>query len=315
MSELKISALLSLSLFFALTSPGISSEKKPLTEAVSNTPSSYKTSFCKMMAAAPTLTALPIENDVTTSEIASYIKPPSAHYRDAPLPDLTDSDCIVGVYGNILYPQDEEFKTLGNLSQQIEGYLLNQNDLLPLADINQISLYALNRLPATMIRSYLANQVQQFLENGQSLKDALENAKRNAFTQAERYKEISHIFSAWQGRYEILSLKLIQCADDVKSIVDRDVKAIQKNPDVLQQMIEKNREGVSFPFAWDMREQVMQQMINKVVSVAPNSSYFLALQEVTPLALSDLKKTFKDRNLQWISFSDHFFNVVYFKCL
>lgn len=37
-----------------------------------------------------------------------YIHPILANFIDAPLPDLNNSDLLVGIYGNILYPQDQD---------------------------------------------------------------------------------------------------------------------------------------------------------------------------------------------------------------
>lgn len=239
---------------------------------------------------------------------SDYIHPPLANHIDAPLPLETASDQVLGIYGNILYPQDKEQIQQKKLIDWIEAYSKGSIAPFPLSpeDLNDISLYILDRFPLGTIRHYFAEQIQKSLVNSQSLESVLENAKQETLIRAQLYKEIAQNIPVWKGRCEILIAKLVECADQVEQIIERDVKVIRDNPDAaLQQMFEKTAtELIKPPFAWDMRSQVFKQMIDKVTSVSPNAPYFLALQEVTPQALNDLKKTLADRDLQWISFSN-----------
>jgi endonuclease/exonuclease/phosphatase family metal-dependent hydrolase len=52
---------------------------------------------------------------------------------------------------------------------------------------------------------------------------------------------------------------------------------------------------------WDRRIGALKEAIDKIIKFAPNSPYFLALQEVTPQSLDDLKEKFPDLN--WISYN------------
>ena len=239
---------------------------------------------------------------------SDYIHPPLANHIDAPLPLETASDQVLGIYGNILYPQDKEQIQQKKLIDWIEAYSKGSIALFPLSpeDLNDVSLYILDRFPLGTIRHYFAEQIHTVLVNGQSLESALKHAKQETLIRAQLYNEIAQNIPVWNGRCEILIAKLVECANQVEQIIDSDVKVIRDNPNVaLQQILEKTATDlIKPPFAWDMRSEVFKQMIDKVTSVSPNSPYFLALQEVTPQALSDLKKTLADRDLQWISFNN-----------
>ncbi len=227
-----------------------------------------------------------------------YIHPPLANHIDAPLPQITTSDQVLGIYGNILYPQDKEEIEQKKLADWIEAYSKDSSVPFPLSkeDLSDISLYILERFPLKTIRSYFANQVEDKLARGQSLKTALENAGQETLIRAHLYKEIAEKIPSWEGRAEILTKKFIECRAYVEQIISQD------NPhEILQQ---RSNDLIKAPFTWDMRLQVFKQMMDKVISTSPNSPYFLALQEVTPQALNDLKKTLANRDLQWISFNN-----------
>lgn len=298
----KISTLLALSLF---ASPlALPSTNHTTSSTISPETPSHRASVRRMkhqLAAAPIL-------QPTTFEKADYIHPPLANHIDAPLPPTTASDQVVGIYGNILYPQDKEQIQQKRLTDWIEAYSKNSNVPFPLSpeDINDISLYILDRFPLGTIRHYFAEQVHQSLATGYPLESALKIAKQETLIRAQLYKEMAQNIPKWEGRCEILIAKLVECANQAEQIVDCDVKAVRNNPDAaLQQMLEKTATDlIKPPFTWEMRTQVLKQMVDKVTFVSPNSPYFLALQEVTPQALGDLKKTFADRDLQWISFNN-----------
>jgi len=308
MSDHKISALLALSLISApLALPASASSYNPAKTATSTISSETTTSFQRastrrmkhLLAATPVLQSLS-----TQVRLQDYIHPSLANHIDAPLPQVTASDQVVGIYGNILYPQDREQIQQEKLTDWIEAYSKDSNTPFPLSseDLNDISLYILDRFPSAITYRYFATQVRTALSAGSPLENALEKARQETLIRAALYKEMVHNIPAWEGRCEVLTGKLVECADQIEKIIDRDTKMIRANPtETLQQT---SSDLIEPPFTWDMRTQVFKQMIDKVVSTSPNSPYFLALQEVTPQALSDLKKTFADRDLQWISFNN-----------
>lgn len=237
-----------------------------------------------------------------------YIHPPLANHIDAPLTQTTTSDHVVGIYGNILYPQDREQIQQKKLADWIEAYSKDVNVPFPLSpeDLNDISLYILERFPLKAILHYFANRVQENLTSGQSLEIALENAKQETLIRANLFYEIAQKIPFLSGRCEVLSAQLVVSAEQIEHVLEQKIKAIRTNPNTaLQHLLETTaNDAIEPPFTWDMRMQVFKQMVDKVISVSPNSPYFLALQEITPQALSDLKKTLADRNLKWISFNN-----------
>lgn len=273
-------------------------------------PSSDKTTSFSLDKSAIVLSYL---NEITPKAVASikqseYIQPSLANYIDAPLPFETSSDQVVGVYGNILYPQDKEQIQLKKLIDWVEVYSEDSNRAFPLSpkDFNDISLFILERVPVGIIRHHFAKEVYKAHSEGLSLEDALEQAKQEMRSRAELYKKAAQNIPSLGGRYEIFSNKLAKCANQIDQIIKSDVKAIQLGSErVLKEKLEStSTELIEPPFNWDTRVQVFKQMVDKVTSVSPNSSYFLALQEVTPQALGDLKKALADRNIQWVSFNN-----------
>lgn len=312
MSDHKISALLALSL---ISSPiALPASAPSYTKTVSSTilsettPSSQRASLRRMkhlLATMPGLQSLsPKVSEPVAAPLQEYIQPSLANHIDAPLPQVTASDQVVGIYGNILYPQDKEQIQQKKLTDWIEAYSKDSNAPFPLSpeDLNDISLYILDRFPLGTIHRYFAAQVQQALIAGQSLESALGKAREETLIRANLYREMVHHIPKWEGRCEVLIAKLIECADGVEQIVDRDAKRMRANP--MEALQQTSSDLIEPPFTWEMRTQVFKQMIDKVISASPNSPYFLALQEVTPQALSDLKKTFAERDLQWISLNN-----------
>ena len=62
--------------------------------------------------------------------------------------------------------------------------------------------------------------------------------------------------------------KLLECADQIDQITEQEVAAIRENPTVaLQQILNKTAiDLIRPPFTWDIRTQVLEQMIHKITS-------------------------------------------------
>lgn len=241
----------------------------------------------------------------SASTVASYIQPSLAQHIDAPLPEVETSDQVVGIYGNIFYPQDQEQIQLRKLHEWIEAYGNGSREPFPLSqeEIKDISLFVLERFPLKTLSFYFVNRMQGHLKNDESLENALKKSRQETLIRASLYRKIAQNIPPWKGRTEVLGEKFIECADQAKQIVDQ--KIIRENlKKPLQPLLGKPIDLIEPPFTWEIRIQVFKQMIDKVLSVSPHSPYFLALQEVTPQALNDLKTALADRNLQWISFNN-----------
>jgi hypothetical protein len=291
MKDQKIATLLGISL---LTTPLLPLQSSPSSSSHAQevtSPSSWRASVRKMKA-----------------QLASYIQPSQANYIDAPLPQTDAADAITGIYGNILYPQDREQAQQKRISDWIAANEKDASIPFPLSEeeISNISLYRFDRLIVKTYRHSFIEDVQIHLSKGSTLESAMAQASDEAMIRAERYREIATRIPQWAGRAEVLAVKLTECADRAKKILESDIKIIQKNPETaLQTLLEQTTiEQIQAPYTWEMRTQVFNQLVEKVASLAPNSPYFLALQEVTPQALGDLKKTLAERNLQWISLNN-----------
>lgn len=241
MSDHKISALLALSLISSpialpASAPAYNPAKTATSTISSDTSSSQRASTRRMkhlLAATPVLQSLSTEvSEPVAVPLQEYIHPSLANHIDAPLPQVATSDQVVGIYGNILYPQDKEQIQQQKLTDWIEAYSKDSNTPFPLSpeDLNDISLYILDRFPLGITHRYFATQVRTALSAGLPLENALEKAREETLIRAALYKEMTHNIPGWKGRCEVLSGKLIECADQIEKIIDRDTKMIRANP-------------------------------------------------------------------------------------
>lgn len=223
-------------------------------------------------------------------QLNNYIQPTEAHHIDAPLPQRTSEEEIVGIYGNILYPQDQERLQQKRLTDWIEACALNLDTPFPLSatELNDISLFILDKFVRGTILQYFAEQVQQGLAQGQSQEEALATAQQKTTDRVALYEQIATRVPNWEGRAQLLASQLLDSKKHLEHL------SLHFHAPHL----------IEAPFTWDMRLDIFRQMVEKVTTLSPNSPYFLALQEVTPQALDDLKNTLKDKNLQWISFNN-----------
>lgn len=264
------------------------------TDSISERPSSYSSSVRKMghlLATAPRL-----QND-------DYIHPSLANHIDALMPSGS-SDEIVGIYGNILYPVDQERDQVKKLLDWLE----NVHEPFPLSseDFNEISIHwTLSPFPARALSRYFYQKVEDHsLHN--SLEIALEKAKQDTFKRADLYRGMRQKIPATNEHAKILIEKFEESASQAEGIIQAGTDKFRKNSaQAFQDLAKwKSYDKVPTPFDWETRIKVFKQMVDKVISLSPNSPYFFALQEVTPQALSDFQKALKNRNLQWISFNN-----------
>lgn len=246
----------------------------------------------------------------------SYICPPLARHFDAPLPCVKDPSQVVGIYGNILYPQDKELELQKKLYSWIQESVENETPVtFPLTseEILGMSLYMIERFPAKAARVYLASCLREESEkSGQDIKAVCANAKKNTMGLYKTFNELALMLPKNTHHHKVLSNKLTEQADKLEKQIDGYIYFFQNkvSPEKRKQhLLQEQFELIQTPFNWDLRLQVFKQMIEKVQALSPNSPYFLALQEVTPEALSGLKKTLADKNLRWISYNNLSGNV------
>lgn len=285
----KIAAIAGISL---LTAPLAPQDTPPAVQSHTEIPSSSWRASVRQMKA----------------QLASYIQPSQANYIDAPLPSSDSADEMVGIYGNILYPQDWEKMAQMRIGSWLEACAKDPNTAFPLSEIEMrdLSLYILDRIIIKLYRHAFAEEVSALLANGSSLEDALAKARAEGLDRADLYKDMAAHVPPYSDRSKILASKLTECAERATQILDKDIKTIRANPDTAVQTLQMQTTLEQLPahYAWDLRTEVFRQLVDKVTAIAPHSPYFLALQEVTPQALGDLKKTLASRDLQWISFNN-----------
>lgn len=249
-----------------------------------------------------------LEATLTLLEVPQYIQPAASHYIDAPLPYTEASNEIVGIYSNILYPQDRERLRERELAAWIEACAEDLTTPFPLSqeELSELSLYILERFPGGRLHHYFAKEVSEALAAHAPLEVALANAMQAARVRAQKYREIAQRIPAWEGQAELLAAKMAACAERVDQMLQGDIRSIRNHPERVAALIER-REIVPIqpPFSWEMRLGVFEAMVEKITALSPNAPYFLALQEVTPQALHDMKERLAHRNLCWISFN-HF---------
>lgn len=238
----------------------------------------------------------------------NYLHPILTHFVDAPLPEIDHSDLLVGIYGNILYPQDLEQTLQIKLIDWIQDYALNKNSKFPLSSemTHGLSLYILERFPSKYLTYTFASLVQKGILEGFSLEFALEESIKGARKMGELYNDIAHQIPQSNERLRFLKERFLESSAQIEPTLLKHILAIKQYPQkTLHSLLKSSAiESISPPFAWEMRVKVFKQMIDKILSATPNAPYYLALQEVTPQALEDLKAVMADKDLQWISLNN-----------
>lgn len=250
---------------------------------------------------------IPLAPTVDLLNPYDYIHPLLANFIDAPLPYTSDSDLLVGIYGNIFYPQDQEQKIQIKLTNWIQDFDGNRELPFPLTseEINGLSLYILERFPLKSLTFYFATLAQNNLEEGFTLEDALEYSKQDTLAQGKLYLDIAKTIPQSNDRLKMLRNQLLAASEQIERSLTTYISAIKQEPETLISLLKISTiESISDPFTWETRIHVLKQMIDKIILASPKAPYFLALQEVTPLALEELKNALAEKNLQWISFNN-----------
>ena len=251
----------------------------------------------------------------------SYIKPTSAHHIDAPFPQSTRDDQVLGMYFNILYPQDAAIIA----QQKLSEWMLQDAFSFPLSleEFKALSVYRLTRIPSHSLKHAFANKVAELVEQSISPLDAMEQALEWLEKEASpHYRKIADALFQNQKliddliekeRYQTLIDAVEKCANDPKKGVKRLQEEWKKQyaigldsflTSVYTTIHETSAHALRPSDAWELRQKVLKSVVEQVRQKAPNAPFFMALQEATPLALKDIQNQLKDLDLQWISFNN-----------
>lgn len=242
-------------------------------------------------------------------QASSYICPRLSRHFDAPLPLMNDKDQLLGIYGNILYPQDKEMELQKELySWMKECHNTQTPSPCPInaKEMTQISVYMLERFPKKAARVYFAEHLKTSLANEAPFSEALLQATNATESFIKMFSTTASQFPQDVYQHRVLAKAFQTCVNGLNDQISRYGHYLGKlpNEDRNEHLLKEQFELINPSFSWDLRLKVFRQAVEKMQESSPSSPYFLALQEVTPEALSGLKKTLADKNLQWISFNN-----------
>lgn len=231
-------------------------------------------------------------------------------------PIYQGKDAILGIYYNVLYPEEQQIEE----QNLISSWLQSDGDHFPFSksQFQRTASFFLGRTPVTVLESIFAGQILDSLNKNASLSDSFDTAFAYIKTQIiPRYLAKAKIVMQLIGdenvllvkeRYEILHDSIMSCYDDPEKELSNSKKKYLDyyGQDIFNSLLESAvRKGkeLRLPISnrWDHRIVSLKETIKKVINLAPNAPYFLALQEVTPQSLEDLKIAFPD--LKWISYN------------
>jgi endonuclease/exonuclease/phosphatase family metal-dependent hydrolase len=250
-------------------------------------------------------------------QLPFYIKPENFEYiAQNPEPYLENKK-ILGIYYNVLYPEEHQVFEQNAICAWLQDF---NDDAFPFEEQRFVDAapFFLGRTPANVFEGLFAEKVWENLENGFSLEEALEFAfihiKESIVPIYERKATVVNSLkdretnNSLKVRYETLFNALQNCfANSEKELSYAKQKYLDHKHDGLLDsllqgsMIKKRQLELPESNHWSRRIISIKETIEKVKSYAPNSPYFLALQEVTPQSYQDLKLKFPDLN--WISYN------------
>lgn len=254
------------------------------------------------------------------SKLPEYICPSGMKWQGIVSPSNTDKANVLGIYYNILKPQEWDAKVRKNFYSWISNldYL---HFPIKDEDLGFCSPSACLTIANKAFYGQLAKQLRQRLKS-ESFEIALENSlKYLEKSVAPIYRKMGEMFYEKEAQQTIPSLKIRfrilaesfeACGKQPKQSLEYAIqkyRAVQNNPTKLNALligsIEKS-EGQELRILdqWEYRKISLMQMIRDTLDQYSNVPFFLALQEVTPISLEDLKREFIDKNVNWISFNN-----------
>lgn len=248
--------------------------------------------------------------------ILPHISPPSADIRHLPLPRIINSDAITGIYFNILFPEERQNQGKPALLNWI---LAPCETFIQAKEFNTLNDYGLKSVPRRALSRSFNKLAMQGIDAGKTVDDALAFALREMETgYAKTLRETILPFlqrflrdekiKSTQERFKILinaiesNLRDLQKSVSYSQIQKGNEKGIEEVKKLLS--YEAKSEEVKHSDKFEFRCGVIEQAVEDILARTPHSACFLALQEVTPDALCDLKTKWKHRNFNWISYNN-----------
>jgi endonuclease/exonuclease/phosphatase family metal-dependent hydrolase len=227
-----------------------------------------------------------------------------------------DTDAVLGIYYNVLYPEEDQIEEQNLISQWLRG----KSDLFPFTDkkFTRSAPFFLGRTPVSVFEGIYAEHVLKLLQEGEVLEEALESSLSymQEYIIPIYFRKATVIFEKMEQesrplikeRYKILYESLINCCRASEATLFNSKNNFLSYPEkkelyaLLEGYIQK-RKKLELPESnrWDHRIVSLKETVENVIKLAPNAPYFLALQEVTSQSLEDLKKSFP--SLNWISYN------------
>ena len=255
-----------------------------------------------------------------SSKLPDYIRPKKLKWQGIELPFVEIENSVLGIYYNILCPQEKDAEARKKFYLWIGD--LNPKQVLPFNG-EDFLLFSPATCTTIAIKAFSAKLAQQLLSKIDdesfevSLEDSLQYLEKEI---APIFKEMSQMFHDRKAIEKGLTLKMRCqmladafefCGKYPRQALDYTIKKyqnVQNNRIQLQSLllgsINKGSGNKLRPFDWwEHRKKPLITMLENTLSTYPNTPYFLALQEVTPMSLQDLKQGLS-KNIQWISFNN-----------
>lgn len=245
-----------------------------------------------------------------------FIQPQNFEIFATQPPVIESEDSVLGFYYNVLLPQEEETDDLNAFIQyfrgEIEGFPLSE------AEFSKTHIFVLNNVALRVLQSYYAEYTSHYLEQGFQLEDSLEKALQDVSKNylpifVEKIKQIEESLQYLQDnsllkqRYELLLKVPRNAVKNLADVLSFRKQTLLSNKDNIHALLEDSI-NIGKPqelfelIRWDHRIKPLTEVVNKVTQLAPQSPFFLGLQEVTADSLTDLKLKFPD--FTWISYNN-----------
>ena len=261
--------------------------------------------------------------------VVNYLHPEASHPTHSPMPVMEDCDLVTGVYYNVLFPAERQNQELRALMHFLFAALDERTTaFLTPEQFETMKGYGLKSAPRQALANRLALYTLDGIQEGLSIEEALQCAQshieqrdiplyQGVIEQLRLLQAQEQPGSPTDKRFTVLIEALEECVNGLATAFEHDVKMIteefKKDHDTGIRLLEKSRryektEASAKPERhlelFEHRLNVIEQAVDSVLDKTPNAAMFLALQEVTPDALEEMKTRWKQRHFTWISYNN-----------
>lgn len=238
----------------------------------------------------------------------NFICPNTTSYKDAKPPQSFDCDEVIGIYLNILYPEDDEKNQKKRLREWLIDLGENKGNAVRLSNENLQDLppYILRDFGRGFIRHYFSMHLKNSLAERLDLNHAICQAFDKSLFVESIFKMALDQLQDSEGRSRILKTSLEVSHEDIISAISSEKEKVLNDARGYFTSLtkEESSEEIYPLFHWDRRLSVLKKAIDKFTLQNPKAPFFIAFQEITPKALKDIKKIFENSDLQWISYNN-----------